>query len=93
MALIVDDTRLVRSADLVASEMDGDLVMMDMSRGEYYGLGGVGPRLWALLEQPHSLAELVDAICREYAVEASVCRADILGFLEQLAAHGAVRRC
>ena len=52
MSSIQGTTVVVRDPDMIAAEMDGDLVMMSIERGEYFGVGGVGPRLWELLEAP-----------------------------------------
>ena len=75
---------LTRDPDLVAAEMDGDLVMMSIENGEYYGVGGVGPRIWELLEQPTSLKQIVQTITAEFDVEEERCRDDALVFAERL---------
>lgn len=65
------DTTIVRNTDLMAVPMDGDLVMMSISQGTYYGINPVGARIWALLEQPASVAVLCDTIVREFEVRPS----------------------
>lgn len=76
-----------RSPDTIATDMDGETVMMSMERGQYFGLGGVGSRVWALLEQPAALDTLVEQICAEFAVPEDVCRADLQTFLGTLVEH------
>lgn len=88
---IAPDARVVRMPDLIASEMDGDLVMMSIERGEYYGISGVGTRVWELLERPVTLAEIVAAICREFEVDTSVGEQDMRQFLEELLKRGLVQ--
>ncbi len=73
-----------RQPELIATEMDGEMVMMSMSRGEYFGLGGIGSRVWELLAEPRSFDGLVNAICAEYAVDPSTCRADLRIFVNRL---------
>ena len=80
-----------RNPDLLAVEMDGDLVMMSIERGEYFGVGGIGTRIWELLEQPRTFDGLVEAICAEYDVAETTCRADAAGFLDQLAANAMIQ--
>ncbi|MDM4769034.1 lasso peptide biosynthesis PqqD family chaperone [Solimonas sp. SE-A11] len=85
------ETRVVRVPDLIASEMDGDLVMMSIERGEYYGISGVGTRAWELLEHPVSLAEIVATICQEFEVDAAIGEQDMRKFLEELIHRGLVQ--
>ena len=84
--------RFVRHPDLVAADMDGDLVMMSIENGEYYGVGGVGPRVWELLEQPVTLGQIVATISEEFEVEEHGCYEDMLGFVRQLFDMGLVSR-
>lgn len=93
MANLDHDVLLQRCHDLVAAEMDGDLVMMSVDHGQYYGIGGIGPRLWALLEQPTSLDVLAQIICSEYQVDRDTCRKDLLSFVQELLDNGIVRLC
>lgn len=83
---------LVRNADVIATDMDGETVMMNMERGEYLGLGGVGARVWELLAQPMSLEQLVQAVCAEFEVDAATCRADLQAFVDDLRANGLLAR-
>ena len=58
------EPRYARNPDLLAVDMDGDLVMMSIEHGNYYGVGGIGPHVWQLLETPRTTAELIDDITR-----------------------------
>lgn len=82
---------LCRNPDLVAADIDGDVVMLDVERGEYFGIGGIGPRIWELLDQPTTMAGIVDTICAEYDVDAGTCRADVERFLGELRQADLVR--
>ena len=86
-------TRLQRNPDLMSAEMDGELVMMSVENGAYYGIGGVGSRIWTLLAAPISLTEIVQAISRDYEVDAATCEADVLAFAGDLVRNGAAQRC
>jgi len=74
----------VRSSDQVFVKIDGDLVMMSIERGEYYGITGVGSRIWELLATPITVADIVRVICVEYDVEEAQCQADTQAFVEEL---------
>lgn len=81
-----------RDPQLVSTIMDGDTVMMDVERGEYYGLGGVGSRIWELLENPVSVQQLIQTLCAEFEVDEDSCRADLGGFLSALEEKAVVHR-
>ena len=77
-------TAVTRNPRLIAADMDGDTVMMSIESGEYFGLGGVGSRIWELLASPRTLGEIVTTICAEYEVDAATCEADTRRFVSQL---------
>ena len=93
MSPIEPATLIVRNPEMVAAEMDGDLVMMSIERGEYFGIGGVGTRAWELLEQPTTVAQLCVVVCQEFDVDEARCRADMLGFVNELLTLGLVQVC
>ena len=85
-----DNTILSRRMGLMTADMNGSAVMMDIMTGKYYNLGEVGGRIWELLEEPMTVAALVQKLTAEYDVSAERCRADILPFLGKLLERGLV---
>ncbi|MFA7486661.1 MAG: lasso peptide biosynthesis PqqD family chaperone [Lysobacteraceae bacterium] len=73
-----------RNADILAANVDDDLVMMSIRAGNYYNIGGVGTLVWELLSQPRSLDDLIDGVVADYDVERERCAADIGAFVEKL---------
>lgn len=82
---------IVRCPDMVAAEMDGDLVMMSVEQGEYFGIGGVGTRAWELLEQPMTVEQICAVIVEEFEVDEATCREDMLSFANELLTLGLVK--
>ena len=87
---MTDTTVLSRRMGLMTADMNGSAVMMDIMSGKYYNLGEVGGRIWELLEEPLTVAELVRKLTAEYDVSVAQCRADILPFLGKLVERGLV---
>lgn len=75
---------LRRDPKLISAPMDGELVMMSEEADAYYGLGGIGPRIWDLLEQPISLNQLTVQLCEEFDVDEATCREDAAAFIGEL---------
>ena len=89
--LLAPDTVIVRNAALPATAVDGDLVILNMATGNYLGLDDIGRRVWDLLETPLRIDDLCTALAQEYRGPAEEIGRDVLTFLEELAAEGAIR--
>ena len=85
---MTDTTILSRREGLMTADMNGSAVMMDIMTGKYYNLGQVGGRIWEILEEPMTVAALVEKLTDEYDVSAAQCRSDILPFLDTLLERG-----
>lgn len=81
---------LARSESVVFSELDDQVVMLDSRAGRYYELDVIGARIWMLLKDRLTLAQLRDALTAEYDVDDETCLRDLASFLEELAALGLV---
>ncbi|MEX2461049.1 MAG: lasso peptide biosynthesis PqqD family chaperone [Paenibacillaceae bacterium] len=79
--------RIMQSQGNIASDMDGEKVMMNIHNGNYYNLGIIGGRIWSLISAPISAAELVKTLMSEYDVEQKVCEANVASFLNHLLAE------
>ena len=88
---INDTTLIARDPSPVTADMGDELVMLSIERGNYYGLGEVGSRIWQLLESPRPLNQLVDQLVDEYEIAPDACRRDVLSFLRQLQQEGLLR--
>lgn len=84
------DSTVSQSAGLVAADMDGQKVMLNIDKGKYYGLDDIGSRIWELIEKPRTVRELVAVLLQEYDVEDEICQRDVLAFLNKLHAQGLI---
>lgn len=75
-------TRVRRHPDQIAAEADGEVLMMHVESGNYYGLNEVASYIWKQLDEPRTIAELCEAIQAEFAVDEARCLADALVFLQ-----------
>ena len=86
------EQKFKRNADLVGATIDDELVMMSVEHGQYYGLSGIGPRVWELIAAPRTFDELVEQILEEFAVDRKVCEKDMVEFLDQMQELGLIQR-
>ena len=81
---------VVASDRQVSTGADGESVILNLDQGVYFGLDGVGARVWELLQEPTTPAAIADRVAAEYDVEAERCAADLRELLAELAEAGLV---
>lgn len=84
------NSEVVQSKDQVCTEVDGEVVMMSIQKGNYYSLDTVGGVIWERLAQPCRVSELCDALLVEYEVDRATCEADVLRFLSEMENQGLI---
>ena len=76
--------------DQVSSDLGGEVAILDLKAGVYYGLDAVGARIWSLIQEPITVNEIRDILLEEYEVEPERCEHDLLALLRRLADEGLV---
>ena len=77
-------TTITHSDSQVSADMDGEVVMMSVEKGNYYGFDAIASRIWALIEEPMTVNALCDALVQEFDVDSETCVHDVLPFLQDL---------
>jgi hypothetical protein len=73
------------TAQQIASKVAGEVVILNHSKGAYYGLDEVGAIIWEFLEKgPQTVDALCDAVMSEYEVDQDSCKEDINSLLKDL---------
>jgi len=88
---IADETVISRSPSVLAAEVDGEIVMMSIEQGRYFGLDDIGSDIWKRIEQPCSFAALVDGLAADYDADRGTIVADVTALLTQMAEQDVVR--
>jgi hypothetical protein len=81
---------VVRTAGLMSTALGQDVVILNSARDNYVGLDEVGRRVWGLLVVPRDVKELCRQVTMEFEGDSRQIAADILAFLNELAADGLV---
>lgn len=76
---------LSRSPETIATEIDGDVVLMSLVTGRTFGLDKRASRIWALIEQPRTISAIVEELLKVYGTTAEKCEADVMDFGRKLA--------
>lgn len=84
------DTRVTVPPQVMAREVGGETVLLDLASGMYFGIDEVGTRIWELLAEGKSLGEVASTIAEEYDAAIEQINADTLEFVGQLIDKGLV---
>jgi hypothetical protein len=82
---------VVAAKKQVSCNLADDAVILDLQAGVYYGLNAVAARVWNLIQEPKTVAQIRDAIVDEYDVDPDRCECDLRLLLGDLMARGLVR--
>ena len=85
------EDKLVRTHEILSTELDQETVLMSIDAGAYYGMGGTARRVWQKLESPITFSALVDELVEEYEIPPEACAADLEGFLVEMEREGLLR--
>jgi hypothetical protein len=78
------DRTFLPNRDAIVRELAGEAVILHLTAGTYFGLNGVGTRIWQLLETDGHLRQVFDALCREYDAPPAEIERDLLDLVSQL---------
>jgi hypothetical protein len=90
----MEDT-LIRSQKVVARVVSGETLIVPVRAkvgdlASIYSFNGTGSLIWRLLESPRTVAELVDAVEREYEVDPAQAERDVTEFIGEMKMVGLV---
>jgi hypothetical protein len=74
----------------VSCDLSGEVVILNLEDGVYYGLNAVGARIWQMLEEPRSVEEIHRSLLDEYDIDPKVCETQLFALLHDLAVNGLV---
>ena len=78
------------SQDVLARKVDEETVMLDLADGTYFGLDPVGTRIWDLLGEGKTLAEVCNVMVAEFEVSRENIEHDVMSLAEELAGRGLI---
>lgn len=82
------DTQLSIPPQVMSRLVGEETVLLDLSSGIYFGLDGVGKRIWETVADGQSLAQTIAVITSEFEVEEPQAEADVVEFASNLLERG-----
>ena len=74
----------------LSTNLAGEVVILDIQQGLYYGLDHVGADVWTQLEKPTRFAELVERVVSRYDVDRGTAESDLTTLLNELLTLGLI---
>jgi len=74
--------------DVHSRKFGEELVLLDLTRGEYFSLDELGARIWEELAAGHRIGEVVERLAPQYDVERERFQVDLLALVEELLTRG-----
>ena len=82
------DTRLSIPQQVMSRLVGDETVILDLSSGMYFGLDGVGKRIWESVADGNTVGEIAAVIVTEFEVDEDQARADVIEFASDLLERG-----
>jgi hypothetical protein len=84
------ETWVVASRGQVSTELDDGVTILGLHDGVYYGLDGVGARIWQLIQAETTVDEVLGRLLSEYDVDPARCEQDLFSLIRDLLERGLV---
>jgi hypothetical protein len=86
--MIVDASlKLEAAPTVVTREVGGEMMLVDLESGTYFGLNDVGGRLWQLLDDGESLGRACEQLLEEFDVDSGQLHSDVGTLIDELLAR------
>jgi hypothetical protein len=76
--------------DVMARTVGDETVILDLASGTYFGLDPIGARMWQLMGEGKTLAEVCDTMLEEYEVSREELERDTIRLAQELADQGLI---
>ena len=78
------DTVINENLEIDDTDLDGEKVMMNLDKGEYFMMNEVGSRIWEIISEPINVKEIINTLRNEYEVDEETCKDTVIEFLGRL---------
>ena len=72
--------------NVMARQVGEETVILDVASGTYFGVDPVGTRIWELIGEDKTLAEIYEVMLKEYDVPREDLERDTINLIEHLLA-------
>lgn len=88
--MLSSNSIVVASEEHIFCPLLDHTAILSLKNDVYYELDRVGTRIWNLLQEQRSIAEIRDALLNEYEVGAEQCERNLFDLLEIMQTQGLI---
>lgn len=88
MDRISESSSLIMKKKVTTTSVDKEIVLLDVEKGEYYGINEVGAQIVELSEEGLSIRKVVKNLCKKYDKNKDKIKKDVLSFAEEMENRG-----
>ena len=78
------DSVITKNTEIDDTDLDGEKVMMNLDKGQYFMMNEVGSRIWELIEGNTPIVNIIETLTNEYDVDEEICESTVIEFLGRL---------
>ena len=78
------ETVINKNLEIDDTDLDGEKVMMNLDKGEYFMMNEVGSRIWEIINESINVKGIIEALRSEYEVDEETCKDTVIEFLGRL---------
>lgn len=78
------NTIINKNLEIDDTDLDGEKVMMNLDKGEYFMMNEVGSIIWEIISEPINVRRIIDTLRSEYEVDEETCKDTVVEFLGRL---------
>ena len=78
------NTIINKNLEIDDTDLDGEKVMMNLDKGEYFMMNEVGSRIGEIISEPINVRRIIDTLRSEYEVDEETCKDTVVEFLGRL---------
>ncbi len=79
--------KVIIPPQVLINQIDGEMVILDLESGTYFGLNPVGAQIWHFLSEGKTLAETCRAMLDKYEVSPDEIERDVVNLTSELLAR------
>lgn len=80
----------IANESVIAAELDGEAVLLNVETGIYFGLNAVGTEIWRMISAGAGEDEIIAGILDAFDADPAELRSDVAAFLHRLESEGLV---
>lgn len=78
------ETIINKNLEIDDTDLDGEKVMMNLDKGQYFMMNEVGSRIWEIISKPINVKGIIETLRSEYEVDEETCKDTVVEFLGRL---------